>query len=658
MAHRQPTAQLVDRFRRIPPLTREVWQGGIARMPAWITPNDGSEPFRPFGVLWVSVSTGRIDLCLEPARGAHGPELALQGLLRFAKQEEKILNGRASRLQVADAGLRDCLAEALAEADVGVELVPRADAFDEALREYSAMVKADESDVPLLLDGPGVTVEALRRFADAAARYYRAAPWQHLSDEDLIEVEAPDAPRGYRYALVLGNAGHVFGLAFYESPEQYDAMRLAPDAMALARRSRSVARSILFDSADRIPLDDHDLWLEHDLPLAGPRAYPFVAHYLPGGGTQRPDRHELEFAEAVLAALADTSEEEMDSARWTRFVVAGGRSGKLRLSLPGLLDPGRPGVRVDIDSHRRASERMHAEIQRFLDAHEFKTMEEANEAIQEHFSKQSLDEMPSTASTPAERAQDLAYQAYEWTGRKRLMLARQALALWPDCAEACIILAEHAPTPEGALPLYERAVQAGRRALGPEFESFAGRFWDHLSARPYMRARLDLAHTLERLGRGDEAIAHFQDLLRLNERDNQGVRDLLVPRLLVRGRLSDAADILEKYADDAGAMLAYCKALHAFQTGGDDEPARKALAAALARNRFVPQFLAKPVDDVVEEYGLGSEEEAILGAREMGEAWRCTPGALEWLDAQVKARRAQKRQAARQRQKKARKRGR
>jgi tetratricopeptide (TPR) repeat protein len=171
-----------------------------------------------------------------------------------------------------------------------------------------------------------------------------------------------------------------------------------------------------------------------------------------------------------------------------------------------------------------------------------------------------------------------------------------------------------------------------------------------------MRARLGLAHTLERLGRDDEAIGHMQELLRLNTPDNQGVRYLLLPRLLQSGRRDEAAAIFEAYQDDVGAGLPYCRALMEFQAGGDGEAARRALAAAVAANRFVPEFLLNPVGEDIEHFRLGSEEEAIVTAAEMDAAWRATPGALEWLGRQVQAMRAEKRAAARRRDKKVRKR--
>jgi len=651
--------QLIERFRQLPVVSREVWQGAVVRLPAWIDSGGGAEPYRPFGALWASATTGRITVELERKEGGRGPELLLAGLLRFAKQEKKVLGGRSGRLEVGDASTRDWLHDALGGA-AHVEAVPRLDAVSRALRDYTDF--ATEDQPPSALEGAGVTLEVLEVFADAAAVFYAAAPWQHLSDEDLIEVETPRAPRGFRFALVLGNAGHTFGLAFYASREQHEAMMRGgppPDAARAGGADAYVPRSIIFDPAHEVPIKDHDLWLEHGLPLAGPRAYPFAAHYHGGHRATRFGREELEFAGAVLRALAVTTEDEMDSGRWGKQVTSAGLTATVRLSLPGVLEPGRPGEFAGPNARRRSFERSHAEIQRFLEGRDFASVDEVNAAIAARFGGRRLDEMPSTARTDAERAQDLTYQAYDWVGRRRIALAKQALALWPDCAEAYVILAEHASTPERALPLYEEAAAAGRRALGGKLETLAGELWGHVEARPYMRARLGLAQTLEALGREEEAIAHMQELLRLNTGDNQGVRNLLVPRLLERGRREDAASILAMYPNDVSATVSYCAALAEFQAGGDGEAAQAALKAAYEKNPFVPGFLLDPVeDDDIESFALGSEEEGIVSAGEMAAAWKATPGALDWLAGQVLALNAHRRAAARRRGKKERKRGR
>src|SRR5262249_10536617 len=88
--------------------------------------------------------------------------------------------------------------------------------------------------------------------------------------------------------------------------------------------------------------------------------------------------------------------------------------------------------------------------------------------------------------TPQGQAQELLSQAFEEDeSQRRQELAKQALARWPDCADAYVLLAEDARTRKEALRLYEQGVAAGERALGPEvFEQEAGHFWGLLETRP------------------------------------------------------------------------------------------------------------------------------------------------------------------------------
>jgi hypothetical protein len=133
--------------------------------------------------------------------------------------------------------------------------------------------------------------------------------------------------------------------------------------------------------------------------------------------------------------------------------------------------------------------------------------------------------------TPLDQAHDILLRAYQEPDKQRqAQLAKEALAVCPD---AFVLLAEHAASRKEALRLCERGVAAGERALGAEaFERDVGHFWGLLETRPYMRARLGLAHSLWTAGRRDEAVRHLQDLLRLNPHDNQGVRYTLAGFLL------------------------------------------------------------------------------------------------------------------------------
>src|SRR6516162_1169629 len=182
--------------------------------------------------------------------------------------------------------------------------------------------------------------------------------------------------------------------------------------------------------------------------------------------------------------------------------------------------------------------------------------------------------------TPLGKAQALMYRAFEEPDdQRRVQLAKEALEICPDCADTYVLLAEHARRRKKALRLYEQGVAAGERALGTHvFQRDVGHFWGILETRPYMRARLGLAHSLWTAGRRDEAVRHLQDMLRLNPGDNQGVRYTLAGFLLFLGRDDELARLLDDYPDEDSAAWAYTRALLAFRRHGDTPEARRLLA--------------------------------------------------------------------------------
>jgi tetratricopeptide (TPR) repeat protein len=236
---------------------------------------------------------------------------------------------------------------------------------------------------------------------------------------------------------------------------------------------------------------------------------------------------------------------------------------------------------------------------------------------------------------PVDAAQDIMYDAWEETRRsKRIALARKALTVSPLCADAYVLLAEEeAKSVEEALDYYQKGVEAGERALGPEgFEEYAGHFWGFLETRPYMRAREGLAATLWRLDRHQEALEHYREMLELNPNDNQGVRYVLAGHLLARNDIDALKMLLKKYEGDASAAWLYTQALLAFR---DNDPDAGQLAEeAWAANSHVPGVLsgAKPPGASQDGYiTMGGEDEAAYYVEENGKAWQATPGAIDWL---------------------------
>jgi tetratricopeptide (TPR) repeat protein len=239
-------------------------------------------------------------------------------------------------------------------------------------------------------------------------------------------------------------------------------------------------------------------------------------------------------------------------------------------------------------------------------------------------------------NAPQARAQDLMYEAFEkHDSRRKTKLARQALELWPDCADAYVLLAEHARTRKEALELYQQGVAAGERALGPQcFRDDAGHFWGLLETRPYMRAREGLANALWTAGRRDEAVTHLQDMLRLNPNDNQGVRYTLAGFLLALDRDEDLQRLLEQYPEEGSALWAYTRALLGFRQKGDTAETRRLLQRAVKSNKHVVPYLLGDKFPPAEQppyYSPGDENEALVYIGSFLSGWKATPGAVDWL---------------------------
>ncbi len=282
---------------------------------------------------------------------------------------------------------------------------------------------------------------------------------------------------------------------------------------------------------------------------------------------------------------------------------------------------------------RRIMERDLLALRQTIEGKNFGSVEEMNKYIREINQGGKLPQW--VPKTPLEQAQSLIYEALETVGKKRLELAEQALKISADCADGYVLLAEEkAHSPEEALRLYESGVESGERALGQKlFEEESGHFWGMVETRPYMRARLGLARCLWYLGKREEAISHYRELLRLNPNDNQGVRYLLAASLLEMGEIDSLQELLGKY-DEPTADWLYTKALIAYVKQGDSTEARKLIREALDNNPYVAPYLLgekKLPRQLPERVGFGDKDEAVAYAAEFGNGWHQTKGAVNWL---------------------------
>jgi tetratricopeptide (TPR) repeat protein len=293
-----------------------------------------------------------------------------------------------------------------------------------------------------------------------------------------------------------------------------------------------------------------------------------------------------------------------------------------------------PETRPAAPPDRRALEKTMADLGRILSEHEFESIDELNAFMQTLMeSGQPIDK---PGETPVEQAQDVMYQAWDAQGVRRIRLARKALTISPDCADAYVLLAEEAAKSiEEAKELLEKGVAAGERALGQEmFEENAGEFWGIVQTRPYMRARAGLAGCLYAMGRREEAAEHYLELMRLNPGDNQGIRYSLANLLLELGDYERFEAFFVEHGGEKRSLMLYTRALATFLQEGESKRALIQLKEAIASNEFVPLYLLgkKRIPEQLPDYiQPGGEDEAAHYAADAQSTWGQNSQALEWL---------------------------
>ncbi|MEM7479009.1 MAG: hypothetical protein AAF483_28835, partial [Planctomycetota bacterium] len=615
----------IKKFLEYPVQPKAIWQGGVFPFSELAERDIANSPMADAQVvLWVARE--REVVHGNPEVEGTAFEALVSHLVKFIEVTD--LGYRPEFLVVVNEELAKQLSELLAGS--GTEVVWNSEpdfwcSVKENMKEHFAEIPSGYAEAPSLADSD-CTESQIRAYAEAAAAFYRARPWQYLDGVDLLSISAPKPLQGLRYATVLGAGESEFGLGFYDSADTHwdlRAQRIDVEALHVF--------SLTFNPISEAVPGDVDLWQELELPLETGDAFPLFLLYA-REESRGPTPEELEYVTILLEALASTTEEEIDSGEWTKEVELQDNSCPCTISIPDLLDPPDRAKWIErgFTPERRGNERHMRLVEDFMQDNQGKSVGELN-ALMTKFTG-SIDDLAYPKSTPADLAENLCYAAIDTYGRRRVQLVRLALEADPTHVEATVMLAESTGDIEQKIQRFEDAVALGEKQCADFFESAVGHFWGLSETRPLMRAKQGLAYALSSDGQANAAIAQMKDLLRLNESDNQGVRFDIVPLLLTLDREEEAIEILERFPDGTGSWM-YLKAQVAYRVGGaGSRSAQRAMLEAFRLNPHVVELLQSATPPILpDHHAFGSPEEAAILIEEQIESWMECDGFVEWM---------------------------
>lgn len=282
---------------------------------------------------WVVLVTSRThDLILSQTLVEDAPTAELLWDQLVSAMQSPIMGEahRPTELQVHAGEPWGALTPHLNAIEVEVEALDMLDQIDHVFEELERDLAGDQP--PSLLDMPGVTPEQVAGFYQAAAEFYRRAPWRKLGYETAIQVECDRLESGPRFAVVMGQSGLTFGLAIYDDLKVLKKLwsgRMSDEANA----RETVALTVTYDDDSGISDGDLDAIEAYEWEVVSPEAYPSIFRKERGLSMRPPFGWELELMQGCLRTIPDFVARHSidDPAKYEATITV--PSGEFRLSL-------------------------------------------------------------------------------------------------------------------------------------------------------------------------------------------------------------------------------------------------------------------------------------------------------------------------------------
>lgn len=238
----------------------------------------------------------------------------------------------------------------------------------------------------------------------------------------------------------------------------------------------------------------------------------------------------------------------------------------------------------------RRTEKIFEEMQKSMNGKDFENEEQINEFMDgfiKNYNQRSRDNKNMDAYDFLEKAENAS------TAGEAIRYAKKALKLNPYCLDAELVIAQaRTEDIDELVKDVKKIIQKGEVQLkerGIQMEEEAGSFYGILETRPYMRVRKAYLDLLLEQGRFRSAINEAEEMIRLSENDNLGVRYSLMALYCYFEEENKAMELFHKYPEDTAFMLLPLIAL--YYKMNDVKKMRKYIRNLMNRNHDLREAL-------------------------------------------------------------------
>lgn len=291
-----PTPTAED-LAELPQAADETWQVDQRRLPMW--EKHGGRILRPSSVMIASNRLPVVGQSLEhePTSLTGMWNVVARTMLRPVVGEGR----RPAAIEVVDDEWARFFQARCEPLSIEVRVVRELSGIDAWMKEMER--RGNAGGPPALSDAEGFTDVRGASFFEAAAAFYRAAPWKNIPADAVFRFTLPGAPKPTWFGVVMGQSGLERGLALYESLD--DLRDLMSGRVRSSRDARRVtALSLMYGEAHDTAFGDLDRIERHAWPIAAPEAHPLVLR-LKNGKPIAANLDELTIVEGALRLLTD-----------------------------------------------------------------------------------------------------------------------------------------------------------------------------------------------------------------------------------------------------------------------------------------------------------------------------------------------------------------